>query len=334
MNVEEEFLNTIKKYSLVNPRDKVLLGVSGGADSMCMLRLFIMFKDLLKCRIRCAHFNHFMREESCADQDFVEKECSRSGIEFVCGGKKVNNFFEGDSLEQTARNLRFDFFRKCARDFQTKKIALAHNKDDVAETVLMRIIRGTALKGLRGILPVSKMKNLRILRPLIGVNKEDITLWLRENKFPYVEDKSNREEVFLRNKIRLRLIPFLREFNPNISSALFNLGQVSALDYEFIYECSEKFFRETRKRRGGRYLKLCVEDLKNISRAARANVILRAIEEIKGDTRRLESRHIDKVIGFIEEGREKGKIDLPGLQVCLDEGWVVIKNLLFNSHKL
>lgn len=334
MKVEEEFLKTIKKYSLIKPRDKVLLGVSGGADSMCMLMLFHMFKDRLKCRIRCAHFNHFMREESRADQEFVEKECSRLGIECVCGGKKVNDFFEGDSLEQTARNLRFDFFRKCARDFQTKRIALAHNKDDVAETVLMRIIRGTALKGLRGIMPASKMKNLKILRPLIGLNKTEITGWLQENKFSYVEDKSNREEVFLRNKIRLNLIPFLREFNPNITSALFNLGQISALDYEFIYECSEKFFRETKKRRGGRYLKLCVEDLNRFSRAARANVILRAIEEIKGDTRRLESRHIDKVISFMDEGGVKGKIDLPGLQVCFEEGWLVIKNLLFNLHKL
>ena len=136
------FIESIRRNKLIQKKDKLMLAVSGGPDSICMLHLFYSLRDEFKLNLTCVHFNHCLREESDSDAEFVKKLCQELGVKFVSAKKNVYKFFKGDSQEQTARILRFDFFLNCSRSLKIKKIAIAHNKNDVVETVLMRILRG------------------------------------------------------------------------------------------------------------------------------------------------------------------------------------------------
>ncbi len=327
--VEESFLEAAEKYGLFKRKDKIILGVSGGPDSICMLHLFCKIKQQFKFNLVCAHFNHCLRKEAESEEQFVKDLCKELKIKFVSDKKEVKKFFKGDSLEQTARNLRFDFFFKCARQFKIKKIAVAHNKDDVAETILMRVVRGTALKGLRGILPKSKFSGITFIRPLIETRKKEILKWLHKNSLSYCLDKSNFEDKFFRNKIRLKLLPLLEEFNPNIIGSLFNLSKASSLDYEFIYNFSREKFNQLKKQRGRDYIKLDLEGIREFSLPIAFNVLRLAIEDLKGNTRRLELKHIEQVLDLIHKKFVLSRVDLPGLEIKKDDKWIVIKCLLF-----
>src|SRR3989338_5392638 len=132
--IEETFSKTIKKYDLLKKKDRLLLGVSGGPDSVCMLYQFLAIQKDYRLKLLCAHFNHGLRKEADQEEAFMEKLCRDLQIKFVSEKNDVKRFFQGDSLEQTARNLRFDFFLKISRQNKIKKLALAHHKDDLAET--------------------------------------------------------------------------------------------------------------------------------------------------------------------------------------------------------
>ncbi|MFA5007688.1 MAG: tRNA lysidine(34) synthetase TilS [Candidatus Omnitrophota bacterium] len=322
------FKNTIKRFRLVERKDRILLGISGGPDSIFMLHQFNDIAKDYKLHLVCAHFNHALRLEADSEEDFVKNICKDLGIKFVSEKKDVNKFFNGDSLEQTARNLRFDFFLKLSRHFKIKKIALAHHKDDLVETVLMRIIRGTGLKGLRAFLPKSKFKGLTIIRPLIELHKKDILKWLENRNIAYCVDKSNFEDKFLRNRIRLKLMPLLYEINPSIAQNLYNLSSSVSLDYDFIYTFSRREYEKLKRGESKREVKLDLEGLKKNHPAILNNVIRIAIEELKGDTRRLELRHLDEINDLIENRPSGSVVHLPALSIRKEEKRLIIQTLI------
>jgi tRNA(Ile)-lysidine synthase len=276
----------------------------------------------------CAHFNHMLRPEADSEEEFVKTACKELGIKFVSEKKDVNKFFKGDSLEQTARNLRFDFFLKISRHFKIKKIALAHHKDDLVETVLMRIIRGTGLKGLRAFLPKSKFKGLTVIRPLVELSKREILEWLDDNNISYCVDKSNFEDKFLRNRIRLKLMPILAEINPSIAQNLCNLSASAALDYDFIYTFSRKEFEKIKRGETRKEIKLDLDELKKHHPAIVNNIIRIAFEELKGDTRRLELRHLDEVKDLIDNRPPESIVHLPAFSVRKEGKRLVIQALI------
>ncbi|MDD5195188.1 MAG: tRNA lysidine(34) synthetase TilS [Candidatus Omnitrophica bacterium] len=326
--IEHTFQKTIEKYNLLEKKDKLILGVSGGPDSIFMLHMFCRLTTN-KLQLVCAHFNHSLREEADEEENFVRSVCKDLGIRFVSEKKDVKKLFKGDSLEQTARNLRLDFFLRLSRQFKIKKLAIAHHKDDVVETMLMRIIRGAALKGLRGILPKSSFKGLCIIRPLVEIRKGEILQWLAVNKISYRTDKTNFEDKFFRNKIRLKLLPVLEELNPNITNTIFNLSRLVTLDYEFISAATRDAYSRIKKEKGRHYVKISLEALKKQNTAMILNIIRLAIEELKGDTRRLDFRHFEEILDLIHARPAFSIVDLPDLEVKKDEGWLIIKSLLF-----
>ena len=327
--VEEGFRNTIVKYELIKKREKIMLGVSGGPDSICMLHLFEKIRDEFKLDLLCVHFNHCLREEADSDEIFVKNVCNGLKIKYISERKNVRALFRGDSLEQTARNLRFDFFLKCGRESKIKKIALAHTKDDVVETVLMRMLRGAALKGLRGILPSSKFKGISCVRPLFELRKSGILEWLQRNNIPYHIDKTNLEDNFLRNRVRLKLLPFLEEFNPNIVETFFSMAKTLALDYDFMYTYSQKILSKIKKQRSKNSIKLSLSEITQMHPALIFNILRLAIEELKGDTRKLELKHMEEVLNLIYHRPAMSVVDLPDLEVKKEERWLTIKSLLF-----
>jgi tRNA(Ile)-lysidine synthase len=257
----------------------------------------------------------------------VGKVSSELKVRFISCRKDVKKVSGGDSLEQAGRLARFDFFLNCCRRFGAKKIALAHNKDDVAETVVMRMLRGSALRGLRAILPKVKYKSAILIRPLIDVSKDDILNWLKVNKIDYRIDKTNLEQKFLRNKIRHKLIPLLKEVNPNIVNVLANTAKVVGRDYDFIHGFSVKEFNGLAKL-GNAKIKLNLEKLKKLHPAIINSVLRIAIEEIKGDLRRLELRHFDELVDLVFNRPESSIVHLPNLEIRKDNNCIIIKSLI------
>ncbi|MFH1504049.1 MAG: tRNA lysidine(34) synthetase TilS [Candidatus Omnitrophota bacterium] len=324
--VESIFVRTLEKYELVKRKDKLILGVSAGPDSVFMLYQFLRLKQEYKLYLVCVHFNHSLRQEADSEQEFIKELCVKFKVKFISEKKDVNNFFKGDSLEQTARNLRFDFFLKISRQLKIKKIALAHHEDDLVETILMRLIRGSGLKGLRGFLPKSKFKSLTIIRPLIEIRKKEIFEWLGQEKVSFCTDKSNFEEKFLRNRVRLKLIPLLEELNPGINANLHNLARNISLDYDFIYTFSYRKFLALRRKETKQSVYLDLKDLKELPEAIFNNVLIIAIESVKGDTRRIETKHLTEIKDLVYIRPSQSIVDLPLLTVKKDE-----KNLLIQS---
>ncbi|MCF7873648.1 MAG: tRNA lysidine(34) synthetase TilS [Candidatus Omnitrophica bacterium] len=326
--LKKTLLKTINEYDLLKRKDKVLLGVSGGPDSIALLYSFISLEKKYKLKIICVHFNHGLREESDREEKFIRDLCKRLEIEFISEKKMVNDFFTGDSLEQTARKLRFDFFLKVSRQTKIKKLALAHHKDDLAETVLMRIIRGTGLKGLRGFLPKSNFKSLTVVRPFIDLEKDQILNWLDKKNISFCLDKSNRSIKFLRNKIRIKLLPQLEAINESITDRLSDLAVNTGLDYDFIYNFSEREFRRLRQKKSGRGLSLDLKGLRELHPAIFNNVIRIAIEQIKGDTRRIDQAHLAEVKKLVLEGRDQASIHLPKVVIKKEKKAVSIQPLI------
>ena len=200
----------LKEQALLSPGDKVIAAVSGGADSVAMLFALYLLRDELGITLEAAHFNHHLRgAESDRDEAFVTDFCGRYCIPLHLGSGRIVSGKKG--LEAAARDARYAFLRRLPG-----KVATAHTADDNAETVLMRLIRGTGLKGLGAIAPVSG----NVIRPMLTVTRDDVEAFLKEYALPHVEDSSNAEDDFLRNRIRHGILPLMRAENPRIGENL------------------------------------------------------------------------------------------------------------------
>ena len=200
----------LKEQALLSPGDKLIAAVSGGADSVAMLFALYLLRDELGITLEAAHFNHHLRgAESDRDEAFVTDFCGRYCIPLHLGSGRIVSGKKG--LEAAARDARYAFLRSLPG-----KVATAHTADDNAETVLMRLIRGTGLKGLGAIAPVSG----NVIRPMLTVTRDDVEAFLEEYALPHVEDSSNAEDDFLRNRIRHGILPLMRAENPRIGENL------------------------------------------------------------------------------------------------------------------
>ena len=208
--MQNKLLSMIRQYDMLSPGDSVICAVSGGADSVALLFALYLLKDRLGIRLEAAHFNHRLRgQESDEDEAFVRGLCSQYDIPLHVGTGEVKAGKKG--LEAAAREARYAFLRGLPG-----KIATAHTADDNAETVLMRLIRGTGLKGLGAIAPVSG----RVIRPMLLTNRQEVEDFLAVWGLPHREDSSNAGDDFLRNRIRHSVMPLLRGENPGISLGL------------------------------------------------------------------------------------------------------------------
>ena len=200
----------LKRYEMVQPGDRVICAVSGGADSMALLRAMYLLKEKLQISLSAAHFNHHLRgEESNRDEAFVTEFCEGYGIPLYKGEGNIVPGAKG--LEAAAREARYAFLHGLPG-----KIATAHTADDNAETLLMHLIRGTGLKGLGGISPVLGNR----IRPMLTVTRQEVLAFLESYHISYVEDSSNREDTFLRNRLRHKVMPLLKEENPRLAESL------------------------------------------------------------------------------------------------------------------
>lgn len=231
------FLKSIEKSNLIKPNQKITLAVSGGADSMYLFYNFVDLGKKLNLDILVCHLNHGVRETAKRDQDFVINKCRQENIKCVTKSVNMNEYAKKNKIssEDAGRILRYEFFRENSKD---RLIVTAHNANDRAETILQRIIRGTGINGLVSI----KESRDDIYRPLIDITRDDIEKYLHDNDLDYVNDETNFKEIYTRNKIRLSLIPKLKEYNPNIVSSLLRLSENARDAMNFIDFEVDKYY--------------------------------------------------------------------------------------------
>lgn len=219
----------IRRYGMVQPGDRVVCALSGGADSVALLWALYLLREKLQIQLSAAHFNHGLRgEESDRDQAFAEALCHRYDIPLHIGRANVQTGHKG--LEAAAREARYGFFATLPG-----KLATAHTADDNAETVLMHLVRGTGLKGLGGISPVRG----NIIRPMLTVTRQEVLAFLREYCLTHIEDSSNCTDAFLRNRIRHHIIPLLRQENPSLSEKLSQMALRLRQDEQILQSLTE-----------------------------------------------------------------------------------------------
>ena len=297
--------DTIKKYGLIQNGDRIVVGVSGGPDSVVLLYLLLALSKDLKITLHIAHLDHMLRKDSCKDREFVEGLAKKLSISCTCAKINVKTISKKGSLEEIARDARLSFFFKVAKEIKAVKIALGHNLDDQAETVLMRIIRGTGLYGLSGILPKRVISGNTIIRPLIEVRRKEIEGFLNKRRIKPRIDSSNAQDVYFRNRIRKDLLPYLeKKYNGNIKEILSNMAESVGLDYDYLSGIAERAMRQSKAG-------LRVDKLLKLHPAIRRLVIRRAIARVKGDTRRINFQHTREIEDLISNRPVNSVVDLP-----------------------
>lgn len=244
--LEEKVLNTIKKYDLIKNGDNIVIGVSGGPDSMALLNMLIFLKNNKKIdfEIFVAHINHGIRIEAEEETKYVEEFCAKNNIECFIKREKVENLAKEQKIgtEEAGRKLRYSFFEEVAKKVNANKIATAHNANDNAETVLMNLIRGTGTSGLKGI---EAKRDNKFIRPLIECKRDEIEEYCELNKLDPKIDKSNSQSIYTRNKVRNILIPLIEnEFNPNIITSLNRMSKIIKEENEYLEKQVERIYKE------------------------------------------------------------------------------------------
>lgn len=305
MKILDRVRNTIKRYNLINKNDKVVIGVSGGPDSVALLYLLNSLKEELKINLHIAHLDHKLRKNSYKDKEFVERSARKLKLPITTAEINVKALAKKGSLEEIARNTRLGFLFKVTKDVKAKKIALGHNLDDQAETVLMRILRGSGLYGLSGILPKRNIAGFDIIRPLIEVKRKDIEAYLRQRKITPCIDKSNLEDIYFRNKIRNKLLPLLeKNYNQNIKEVLSNMAEVVAYDYDYLSRIADIKTKQSVR-------KINLEKFLKFHPAIQRLVLRTTISKVKGDTRRITFQHMKELEDLILNRPINSVVDLP-----------------------
>lgn len=290
----------IKEHQMLNEQDRVIVGVSGGADSICLLFMLIEMQKKMKFSIVAVHINHGLRGEAALrDEEYVQKVCAEQDVELVIFHEDIREFAktQGYTEEEAGRELRRKRFQQVLEERKGTKIALAHHKNDNVETFLWNLCRGTGLKGMRGILPVSGVW----IRPLLCLSRKEIETYLEQMGISYCTDATNQEDVYTRNRIRNQVIPYLEE-NINaqsmehMSDAIENIRLLS----EYVEAEVEKYKSSCIFSKAGQYI-LIREELEKVPNVFRKNVIHSLLTEVSGSKKNIESAHVN----MIEELMEK-----------------------------
>ena len=307
--MKRKFVELSEKYNLINKNDHILVGLSGGADSVCLLFLLMEIKEEYNLTISAAHLNHGVRgEEAKRDEEFSRELSNRLNIKFLSSKADMNKYAMEQKLSKEAagRVLRRTFLKNAMDTLGAQKLALAHNEDDQVETVLMRILRGTGTDGLKGI----EERSDYIIRPILHFSREEIEAYLSSRNIEYVDDSTNFENEYHRNKIRNILLPKLRgEYNPNLNSALLKLSQIGGEDSDYLdfvanNKSIELFSRYVSS------IEIEIEKLEALHLAIARRLIRKAIEELAGKLEDVSFDNIEDVLHLIklESGKEVNSI--------------------------
>ena len=301
--------DTIKKYSMLSEGDRVLVGLSGGPDSVCLLSILHKLRDAFKIDLHALYIDHGLRpNEIKAEIEFCKNLCERLGIPLSIKSIDVRSYAKEHGLnrQEAARELRYMAFDEAAFEIKANRIAIAHNADDQAETLLMRLFRGSGTKGLSGIPPVRR----NIIRPLIETERKEIEKFLDEETTDFVIDSSNLKEDYFRNKIRLSLIPILKGFNPDIVRTLSKTADILREEERYLETIVTKALIRLISRKTSERIELFLTPMEVMDRIILRRVIRRAIDETKG-LRGIGFLHVEDILHLIKNGNPGDRLYLP-----------------------
>lgn len=321
----EKTEQTIKKYNLIENGDKIVIGVSGGPDSMTLLNLLQKLKEKYNLELYVAHINHMIRENAKIDEEYVKKYCENNNIKYFI--KRANVIEEAQKekkgLEEKGREIRYNFFEEVLKKTNSNKIAIAHNLNDRVETIIMNIIRGTGMSGLKGI----EAKRGKYIRPLLETPRKEIEKYCNENQINPRYDETNKDITYTRNKIRNIVIPYLeKEFNPNITNGIIRLSDIIKEEQEYIDNEIKKAYKEIIiKEEQGIYYDL--KKFNNKDKVIQKGLILIGIEKIFGNSKGIEKINIEDIIKLCNNNignkylkpNKKTKIEIKNKQIIIKE---------------
>jgi tRNA(Ile)-lysidine synthase len=310
MDLISKAKKTIDRYQMISHKDRILVAVSGGPDSVALLLVLLELKNEFNLSLFIAHINHKLRgKESDQDQEFVRKLASDLKLEFYTRSFQVKKEAEKMklSVEECAREIRYDYLNKLADKLKTQKIALGHNFDDQAETVLLRLIRGSGSLGLSGIPPI---KN-RIIRPLIEIKREEIETFLEKKKIPFRVDSSNLRPDYLRNKVRLKLLPILKkEYNPKIEEILNRTAFILRAEERYINQQALKAYSKVMIREQNDKIILDSKRFSSYDDSLKRFMIRNCVKKLKGDLMELTFDKVESLLNLIQQGKSGKRVDL------------------------
>lgn len=307
----QKVADTIARFRMFEPRETVVVGVSGGPDSVALAVLLSKLGARLCLKVVLAHFNHGVRSESRRDLCFVREMAQGMHLSFHAGVMPSAVLRQKGSLEERLRKQRYDFLQGVCLKTKAAKLAVGHTMDDQAETVLMRVIRGSGLYGLSAILPKRRVGAIDIVRPLIEVGRGEVLAFLKKENIPFRTDETNFEDRFLRNKIRRFLLPYLAaRYNPRIKETLSGLAFSVGADYEFLFNETGRFLK-TNLSRSPRGYSLPLKSFCALPLALQRMALRLVIEYLKGDLRRVAFRHWREVEEMVFRGPYGSRVSLP-----------------------
>ncbi|MCX7794527.1 MAG: tRNA lysidine(34) synthetase TilS [Thermodesulfovibrionales bacterium] len=301
MNLLEKVLKSIKRFEMIKQGDRLIIGLSGGPDSVCLLHVLHSLRDRFKIELIPVYVNHGLRpDEINYEIDFCKDFVKNLGYELIIKDVDVMGYVKatGENKQEAARKLRYNVLNDVLLERKAQAIALGHTADDQAETVLMRLIRGTGPQGLQGIPPVRG----NIIRPLIEIERKEIEEYLFKNNLRYIIDSSNLRTEYFRNWIRLKVLPLLREKNPSIITTLTKMAEIFS-EEERIYEIEvTKALMRSLSRKTDSTIELFLKPLEAMDTRLLRRLLRKAVDEIFS-LRGISFVHIEDMVQLIKQGR-------------------------------
>ncbi len=313
----EKVKATISKHAMLSGGETVLIGLSGGPDSVCLLHVLHLLKDEFNLKLHALYVDHGLRPDETPDEiAFCKKFCEQMSIPFMTKSIDVKTYSREHNLnkQDAARELRFRIFDEVLLHIRADRIALGHTADDQTETFFMRFFRGSGPKGLSGIPPIRR----KIIRPLIETERSEIENFLDEERIGYIIDSSNLKEDYLRNRIRLFFIPEVKKINPHIVQTVLRTTDILREEERYFDITVTKTLMKLISRKTDQRIELFLAPLEAMEKVILRRILRRAIHETKG-LRGMEFIHIEEIIDLIKRGRHGDRLSLP-------KGVRVIKN--------
>ncbi|MBQ8299973.1 MAG: tRNA lysidine(34) synthetase TilS [Clostridia bacterium] len=312
----EKVRSIIEKYNLINKDDKVLVGVSGGPDSITLLNTLYE----LGYNICTAHVNHGIRENADNDENFVKDFCEKRKIPCFIKRVRLKEIDSDMTLEELGRKIRYDFFDEIMKQENCTKVATAHNANDNAETVLMNIIRGSGMSGLKGI----EISRGYIIRPLLEVTRKEIEEYCEKENLTPCHDESNDEAIYTRNKVRLELIPYIeKNINSNVINNINRMSEIISDEEEYINKQVDISYKDCLIAKEEERVVCNLKKFNELEKTIQKRLIIRFIGDVLGNVKDIERVHIQDVLKLCKNN-VGGKFLTPNknIKVAVNKGIV------------
>ncbi len=315
--LEQRVLGFIREHNLVSGQRYLLVAVSGGPDSVCLLHTLVKLQAELDIKLHVAHLNHQLRgAESDADAQYVSHLAHQFSVPAIIGERDVKSYQARQhiSLEEAAREVRYNFLAEVARSIGADRVAVGHTSDDHVETILMHLIRGTGTRGLRGLqssrLWQSLDSSLTIIRPLLRVSREETAEYCHNRKLKPRIDSSNLSLSPLRNRIRHQLLPLLQSYNPRVTETLLRTARIAGDDLAFLDKEVARLWGSIAQRQGGTII-LDKEKFLKLPSAMQRHLLRATMEQLLGNLKDIEVRHIEEIMALLTRPAGR-RLNLPG----------------------